>query len=138
VKADAGAELGVDASVYDAVDACLASLPDTLELIKQLSDQTVEQATLTRQRRREGASYTEAVSAEEQPVVELVTRMMDILVMVGSRLRRAEARALHAEGATMEEIAQLFGVTRQRGSAVLKSSNDVLTLPREEAPPAED
>ena len=42
------------------------------------------------------------------------------LVDAGSRLRRAEARALHVEGMTMEQIADLFGVTRQRVSALLK------------------
>ena len=33
----------------------------------------------------------------------------------------AEARALHDEGLTMAEIAALFGVSRQRVSALLRS-----------------
>jgi len=138
VGANANAELGLDADSHDAVDACLESLNDTLGLIRSMAEQTMQQASRTRERRREGSSYVDAVAAEDQPVVELVSRMIDVLVVVGSRLRRAEARALHEEGATMEEIAQLFGVTRQRVSALLKSTNDVLNLPRDDEPPAEE
>jgi hypothetical protein len=138
VEANANAELGVDTNGHDAVDACLESLTDTLELIRSMAEQTTAQASRTRERRREGSSYVDAVAAEDQPVVELVSRMIDVLVVAGSRLRRAEARALHSEGATMEEIAQLFGVTRQRVSALLKSSNDVLKLPDDDAVPAQE
>jgi predicted transcriptional regulator len=35
-------------------------------------------------------------------------------------VRRTEARTLHREGLTMDQIAQLFGVTRQRVSALLR------------------
>ena len=129
---------GETVPAHEAVDASLLSLNDTLELIQVLSERTMSQARRTRERRSEGASYLAAVAAEEQPVVELVSRMIDALVVAGARLRRAEARALHDEGATMEEIAQLFGVTRQRVSALLKSSDDVLKLPDGEAPPADE
>ena len=37
------------------------------------------------------------------------------------RLRRAQAAALHDEGLTMDRIAELFGVTRQRISQILRS-----------------
>jgi len=53
--------------------------------------------------------------------VELTRDNLATLVEAGSRLRRAEAHALHAEGMTMEQIAELFGVTRQRVSALLRS-----------------
>ncbi len=48
----------------------------------------------------------------------------------GAAWRRAEARALHQEGISMDRIAQLFGVTRQRVSALLNSQ------PRSDSPPA--
>ena len=35
----------------------------------------------------------------------------------------AEARALYAEGLTMAQIAELFGVSRQRVAALLRSSD---------------
>jgi DNA-binding transcriptional regulator LsrR (DeoR family) len=39
-------------------------------------------------------------------------------------VRRAEARALYAEGLTMDQIAERFGVTRQRVSALLRKARD--------------
>ncbi len=45
---------------------------------------------------------------------------MERLLRVSARLRWAEARALHAEGVTMDKIAALFGVTRQRISGLLR------------------
>lgn len=38
----------------------------------------------------------------------------------GQRFRRAEARALYAEGLTMAELAAVFGVSRQRVSMLLR------------------
>ncbi len=40
---------------------------------------------------------------------------------VGSTLRKAEAAALRANGYTMDRIAELFGATRQRISALLRN-----------------
>ena len=111
-----------DVDDRDRVDDSLAYLSETLEEIRVLADQASAQARRTRARRSEGQTYLEAVAAEEPPIVELVSRMTEHLVRAGSRLRRAQARALHEEGATMEEIAQLFGVTRQWVSALLRAS----------------
>lgn len=74
--------------------------------------------------RGEGRSYRDIVTNEPRPlIVELVTGKLDRLATVGSKLRRAEAAALHDEGLTMDAIADLFGVTRQRVSALLKAAN---------------
>jgi transcriptional regulator with XRE-family HTH domain len=43
---------------------------------------------------------------------------------LGADVRRAEARALYEEGLTMEQIAEHFGVTRQRVSALLRRTNE--------------
>jgi hypothetical protein len=68
-----------------------------------------------------GRAWREIVSVEERPlVVESVTAVLDRLSAVGSRFRRAQARALHREGLSMERVAALFGVTRQRVSALLR------------------
>ena len=107
----------------DRVDASLAFLTETLEQIRLLADQASAQAQRTRARRSEGQSILQAVAAEDRSLVEVVSRMTEHLVMAGSKLRRAQARALHEEGATMEQIAQLFGVTRQRVSALLRSES---------------
>jgi hypothetical protein len=71
--------------------------------------------------RLNGRAWREIVHAEQRPlVVESVTSVLDQLSAVGSRFRRAQARALHREGLSMERVAVLFGVTRQRVSALLR------------------
>jgi DNA-directed RNA polymerase specialized sigma24 family protein len=71
----------------------------------------------------EGLSYTEIVEAAPPPLlVQLVTESKQMLDGFGARVRRAEALVLHQEGMTMEEIAERFGVTRQRVSALLREA----------------
>ena len=71
----------------------------------------------------EGMSYTEIVEAASPPLlVQLVTESKQTLDGLGARVRRAEALALHKEGMTMEVIAERFGVTRQRVSALLREA----------------
>jgi len=73
------------------------------------------------QRRAEGRSYSDLVVDEQRPlIVELLTSVQEKLIKSGSGWRREEARALHNEGVSMDRIAELFGVTRQRVSALLK------------------
>jgi predicted transcriptional regulator len=55
--------------------------------------------------------------------------MIDAVVDAGSKFRRVHARALYEEGLTMDEIAALFGVTRQRVSAVLRKSGATTAAP---------
>lgn len=71
--------------------------------------------------RAEGRTWAEIVPEEGHPlVVELLAANFGRLSTAGSRLRRAQAKALHDEGMTMEQIARAFGVTRQRVSALLR------------------
>jgi len=73
----------------------------------------------------EGATPAELIREEPRPLmVEMITQNIETLQNLGLRLRLAEARALRADGMTMEEIAQLFGVTRQRISALLRQGDD--------------
>ena len=72
--------------------------------------------------RSEGRPYREIVPNEQRPlIVELLTANLDLLSGVGSRLRRAEARVLYDEGLTMDDIAALFGVSRQRVAVLLRT-----------------
>ena len=74
-----------------------------------------------REQRRAGRPYSEIVSHEQRPlVVELVTQSVRDLDGAGVQVRRHEAEALHREGMTMDGIAELFGVSRQRVSALLR------------------
>ncbi len=66
----------------------------------------------------------EAVQDEDcPPLVELVTQNMDRLHTVGAHYRAAQAHALRQEGLTMAAIAELFGLTRQRISALLRQKS---------------
>ena len=78
-----------------------------------------------RRLRASGAPYAEIVSAGDAPlIVQLITESSSALDTCGANVRRAEAHALYAEGVTMEQIAERFGVTRQRVSTLLRKAPD--------------
>jgi DNA-binding CsgD family transcriptional regulator len=105
----------------DPVLEALADLVAALEANMDRARASIERAETIRRERVAGRLYREIESGQERPlIVEMTRDNLAALVEAGSRLRRAEARALHAEGMTMEQIANLFGVTRQRVSALLK------------------
>jgi DNA-directed RNA polymerase specialized sigma24 family protein len=80
-------------------------------------------AQLRRLRARD-VPYAELVGNEHGPlIVHLLTESSAALDTAGANVRRAEAEALYAEGMTMEEIAEIFGVTRQRVSALLRKGS---------------
>jgi hypothetical protein len=68
-----------------------------------------------------GHSVTSAVVDEPAPrIVEMLSLNMAVLETCGAEFRTAQARSLHQEGMTMDVIGELFGVTRQRISALLR------------------
>jgi DNA-directed RNA polymerase sigma subunit (sigma70/sigma32) len=70
-----------------------------------------------------GSSVVATVPGEEPPlIVRLLSDSAETLQECGSRVRRTEAAVLHEQGMTMDQIAKLFGVTRQRVSALLRES----------------
>lgn len=82
--------------------------------------EAIERAEEIRRERAAGKLWSEIVTGDRPLIVELLTRNLQELTTAGSRLRRLEARALHDEGLSMERIGQLFGVTRQRISELLR------------------
>jgi predicted XRE-type DNA-binding protein len=66
---------------------------------------------------------TIVTDADGPLIVRLTRENLERLYDAGSAMRRAEARALHDEGMSMDRIATLFGVTRQRVSALLRNQN---------------
>lgn len=69
-----------------------------------------------------GESLPDIVENESRPLIPtLITENIEALQEVGSRLRKVEAAALREHGYTMDRIADLHGVTRQRISALLRS-----------------
>jgi hypothetical protein len=108
----------------DEVLEALSTLVAVLHENIQRGSRALERAEEIRRRRESGLRYSEIARAEERPlIVELASMNQQALNEAGSKFRQAQARALHREGLSMDAIAKLFGVTRQRVSALLKSSS---------------
>jgi tRNA(Arg) A34 adenosine deaminase TadA len=100
-----------------ALDGLDRALDQSAEMIQRMKERIVE----IRSARDSGLPLREIVPYEETPlIVQLLTESTNLLHSYGNRVRRTEARALHGEGMTMDQIAKLFGVTRQRVSALLR------------------
>jgi hypothetical protein len=107
----------------DPVMAALFSLLATLKQQEALTRRALDRGMQMHDLRRQGCSHRDIVSSEDPPVlVELVSGMIDALGEASAKFRRAQALALHEEGMSMGQIGRLFGVTRQRVSALLASS----------------
>jgi DNA-directed RNA polymerase specialized sigma24 family protein len=109
----------------DAFLEALTALENTLADNQRRTTLIKKRIAQLRRLRSKGASYAEIVSSRDGPlIVQLLTESSTALDTVGANVRRAEARALHAEGLTMEQIAQRFGVTRQRVSILLRKARE--------------
>ena len=109
-------------------DQVLRALDDLVAALTENSHRNakaIQRAQRIRALREQGLSYREIVDGEDRPlVVEMATANLQALRRCGGRLRRAEARVLHREGMTMDRIAELFGVTRQRVSALIRDGDE--------------
>ncbi len=93
---------------------------------EERTQQIRDRIAMMRAQRRSGLSYREITPSEARPlIVELVTASLAALDTASAQLRRSKAQELHREGVTMDAIADLFGVTRQRVSALLRSKGPV-------------
>jgi DNA-directed RNA polymerase sigma subunit (sigma70/sigma32) len=111
-------------------------MPDRDSFLRALADldtaldANIDRARLMKRRiaqiqrqQQAGSSYREIVASGKSPLlVQLLRESGQALDEAGARVRRTEALALHEEGLTMEEIAESFGVTRQRVSALLRDA----------------
>ncbi|WP_091376923.1 hypothetical protein [Geodermatophilus sp. DSM 45219] len=71
--------------------------------------------------RETGRAWLDIVTAESRPlVVEQISSVMAALASAGGAWRREQAHALAAEQVSINRIAAMFGVTRQRISALLR------------------
>ena len=110
--------------MLDALDAVV----DALRENARINQAAVRQARDVTLLRRRGLSWRQILGEGEQPlIVEMLTDNLERIQTAGSGLRRASAAALHAEGATMEEIGALFGVSRQRVSSLLAAASGART-----------
>ena len=111
------------AALVSELDACIGHL----EHARQRAERLLAQ-------RRAGRPWMEIVTSEERPlVVESISSVMATLASTGHDWRREQARALNDEGVSINRIAALFGVTRQRISALLREHGSADDGP---APPA--
>jgi hypothetical protein len=107
------------ATFLEALEELERALERTVDMAERMSNRIgyLREQCLT------GRPLHEIVRNEDPPlVVQLLTESANVLHTYGTRVRRTEARALHQEGVTMEDIARLFGVSRQRVSALLRDS----------------
>lgn len=103
----------------EAIDDLDRALDDSGEMTQRMKQRIAE----LRQAAAQGRPLREVVPEEETPLlVQLLTESTNLLHSCGNRVRRTEAQALHSEGMTMDQIAKVFGVTRQRVSALLRDS----------------
>jgi len=107
----------------DAFGRALVDLDHVLDLNLERIDLIKRRIAEIQEQHADGWSYTQIVEGARLPLlVQLITESRQTLDGCGARVRRAEALALHEEGMTMEEIAERFGVTRQRVSALLREA----------------
>ncbi len=105
----------------DEVLRALAELVQAIQANEATAREILKRAALLERSRRQGLPYREVVSAEHRPlIVEMLRAAQDRLSKAGSRFRRTEAAALRQEGLTYDQIASLFGVTRQRIIALVQ------------------
>jgi hypothetical protein len=116
-----------DDAAVRALDDLHSQLERTIAELRAAGERIEQLARL----RAAGHSWFDIVSNEERPlVVETITRALDDLGAVGGRFRREEALALQQEDISINRISQLFGVSRQRISALVRHRNTA--APRQE------
>jgi hypothetical protein len=106
-------EGGADAALAVLIDE-LGTVVDELALVR-------DRARTLSEQRAEGRGWYDIVSSEDRPlIVEQISTAMSSLSTAGSQWRREQAAALAAENVSINRIAALYGVTRQRVSALLR------------------
>lgn len=104
-----------------AFQQALGHLDATLDENTERAEQMKARIALLRRVCETDQPLREFVPQEQTPLlVHLLTQSAQALDRVGSLVRRTEATVLHREGLTMDQIAALFGVSRQRVSALLR------------------
>jgi hypothetical protein len=112
-------------SESDPVATSLENLVSVVQQIGGLAREVTERAEQVRAQRERGQPYRDILSEEQRPFPgELVSTMTEALIEARGKFQRAQAKALYDEGATMDQIAELFGVSRQRVSTLLARARE--------------
>jgi hypothetical protein len=105
----------------DDVLVALADLMAAADQVEAAVQALRRRAAQLERERSNGVAYRDLVREEHRPLIaELLTDTIKRFEAAGTRFRQAEARALHRDGLTMGQIAELFGLTRQRISVLLR------------------
>lgn len=105
------------ARLMSALSAMEEAAADNMQRTREIQ----RRARRLRRGLKAGRPLAALVGTEPAPrMVELLSTNMSALETAGAEFRAAQAMALRAEGLTIEAIAALFGVTRQRISALLR------------------
>jgi hypothetical protein len=109
----------------DVAQRALEHLVDELDrCIDELTQARTRAEKLLRDR-RSGGAWLDIVTGEARPlVVERISTVLAALSAAGHDWRREQARALQGEQVSINRIAALFGVTRQRISALVREQDD--------------
>ncbi|TKJ16552.1 hypothetical protein [Blastococcus sp. CCUG 61487] len=105
----------------EAAEVSLVALVSELDRCLEELVQARARAEKLLQERRAGRAWLDLVTGEARPlIVERISTVLASLSAAGHVWRRDQAAALQAEDVSINRIAALFGVTRQRISALLK------------------
>ncbi|NEK87505.1 hypothetical protein GCU60_17325 [Blastococcus saxobsidens] len=105
----------------DAATRALAALVDRIDRSVEELQRARTRAVTLLEERAAGRPWLELVTTESRPlVVESISTVLSALATAGHAWRREEAAALQREDVSINRIAALFGVTRQRISALLR------------------
>jgi hypothetical protein len=108
----------------DAAERALESLVTELDRCIDELTQARRRAEKLLRERRDGRAWLELVTGESRPlIVERISTVLASLSAAGHEWRREQASALQGEHISINRIAALFGVTRQRISALLKETD---------------
>jgi hypothetical protein len=130
-RRDAG-DLAADPAV-----AALTSLLGELDSCIAQLRHARERAALLLVLRSEGRPWLDVVTEESRPlVVESISTVLSSLATAGHAWRREQALALRTEQVSINRIAALFGVTRQRISALLREGHQHDLPPSRGSPPS--
>lgn len=110
-----------DTSSTDPAATALQRLVTEIDSSLAELDQARTRAEALLRERRAGRPWLEVVTAESRPlIVESVSSVLSRLSGAGHEWRREQALALREESVSINRIAALFGVTRQRISALVR------------------
>lgn len=127
-----------DSPYEDELDDALDNMLVALRESNKRNQRVIRQAQTIRRLCVAGQPFGEIFARPERAEIrQLMRDNINQMVHARARLRWAEVRTLHAEGLTMDKIAALFGLTRQRISSLLRE-NPVLRVeePRRKATPS--